>query len=381
MMKKVIFFTNIPAPYRITLFNDLERLRIASNRQFDFEVLFMRITESNRQWIVDTNEFAFKYRIGNGFYLPFMGFFLHLNPGLIRHATRSKNEIILGASWNNLNVLLIVLLKRLGLVQNILSIWSEANYLTTRSQKKSVLRDKLRSWVFSSIDGTFIVPGKMSLLSFEKWKIIVKKSLILPNIVSKSLFNSNFIKRHEFHYRPIFLIVAQLVEPIKGILNFIKAIGEENIRIIEIRIIGIGSHERSYKKYVFENNYSDNIHFLGNLRQEEVNIQYEQADIFVLPSFSDQSPLTVVEAINKGLPLIISERCGNHFEALESGKNGYIFDPYDPLDIKNKFELILSQRDQWPSFSAHSKIIAKEKFDNETILTNLIEGLIANDTN
>lgn len=341
----------------------------------------MRITESNRQWIVNTKEFAFKYRIGKGFYLPFMGMFLHLNPSLIRYATRSKNEIILGASWNNLNVILIVLLKRLGLIQNILSIWSEANYLTTRSQKKSVLRDKLRSWVFSSIDGTFIVPGKMSLISFEHWQINFKNSLLLPNLVSKSLFFQYTQKTFFDTANPTFLIVARLNESLKGILNFIKAIGKENINRINLKIVGEGSDKGFYNFYIKENKLDKNICLLGNISQEEVSNEYDKADVFLLPSFSDQSPLTVIEATNKGLPLLISDRCGNHFEAVEPGKNGYTFNPYDPSDIKNKFELMLSQRDQWPVFSIHSKKIAEEKFDNETVLTNLIEGLIANDTN
>jgi len=60
---RFIFFTNIVAPYRVALFNELEELRQGTN--FDFEVFFMRKTESNRQWDVDLKAITFKYRIGN----------------------------------------------------------------------------------------------------------------------------------------------------------------------------------------------------------------------------------------------------------------------------------------------------------------------------
>ena len=370
--KKVVFLTNIVAPYRVFLFNKLEEIRASSS--FDFEVYFMRMTEADRNWDVKLSDLKFKYIVGNGFYLMIKGFHLHFNPVLIFKLIRSKHEIVLGSSWNDLNVLTIALLKSFGLIKNKLSVWSEANYLTISSQKRSKIRDRLRKWFFLQIDGNFIVPGQMSIKSFEKWEIPVSKVVILPNLVSSQIFKSNSLYKENLGEKPIFVMVARLEENIKGIMNFFVSVGNENLKKVIIRIAGTGSCFDDYIKYIQLNKLEQNIFLLGELSQEEVRLEYENADVFVLPSYTDASPLVLVEAIFSGLPILVSERCGNHFEAVINGQNGYTFDPLNQTDIKNKFDLILSGRNKWKDFSKSSLQIAKSNFDSDSILASFIKS-------
>jgi glycosyltransferase involved in cell wall biosynthesis len=374
--KKVIFFTNIVAPYRVSLFNKLEEIR-KNHPLFDFEVYFMRKTEADRNWEIKLDSLIFKYLIGKGAYAMIKGFHFHLNPILIFKLIRSKNEIILGSSWNDINVLTIALLKSLGLISNKLSVWSEANYLTINSQKANRLRDRLRSWFFSKIDGSFILPGKMSILSFEKWDIHVKNNLILPNLVSGPLFKREKPYWHDISKSPVLFIVARLEENLKGILNFFEALGPDKLREVNIRIAGTGSSMDDYVNYVKINKLENNIVFLGNLSQPEISKEYINASFFVLPSYSDPSPLAIVEAISSGLPILASDRCGNHFEAIISGQNGYTFDPFDRKDIKEKFDAMMSQKNKWNEFSDKSLQIAKDNFNCDHILSNLIDHFLA----
>lgn len=373
--KKVIFLTNIVAPYRVVLFNELEAVRC--DLPFDFQVFFMRITESNRKWDIDLNELTFKYRIGNGFYLNAGLMFFHFNPLLIKACIKSRQEIVLGASWNNLNALTLVMLKRLGLISNKLSVWSEANYLTNTSQTRNRLRDLLRKWFFKGIDGSFIVPGHMAVISFEKWKIDVAKFIYLPNLISKERFKALKLKDHNADGRlPVFLLVARLKEKDKGILNFLQAVGPEYLRKVELRIAGSGPSLNAYQEYVRDHSLQRHVQFLGNLSQDQISEQYREADVFLLPSFSDPSPLTVVEAIHSGLPLLISERCGNHYEALRVGENGYTFDPYHKKDVQQKFLKMLDEQSRWNDFAARSVAIANDSFNNRRILRELAERLM-----
>jgi glycosyltransferase involved in cell wall biosynthesis len=366
-IKKIIFFTNVVAPYRVSLFNLMEKIRLENHGFYDFEVYFMRISEYGRNWNIEIDRLKFKFTIGNGFYIHLGYLHLHFNPVLIFRLIQSRDEIILGSSWNDLNVLSLVVLKRLGFVKNRFSIWSEANYLTIQSKRKNFLRDKLRSFVFKSIDGSFIVPGEMALLSFEKWKINVKSVIKLPNLVSDQLFF-----RSDIYFvdptRPIFLIVARLEEELKGISNFMDAIGIYNLKKIQLRIVGTGSSFDRYAQYIEKHNLKENVTLLGNLSQEQVSFEYKAANVFVLPSFSDPSPLSIVEAIFTGLPVFISNRCGNHFETVENGVNGYLFDPYRAGDIKTKFELLMSNISNWSKFSNKSIEIANANFRGEKVI-------------
>ncbi len=373
-VKKIIFFTNIVAPYRIFLFNKLEEVK-AKESSFEFEVYFMRMTEADRDWDVNLDDLKFKYSIGKGFYLMIRGFHFHFNPLLVLKLIRSKHEIILGSSWNDFNVLSIALLKKIGLVTNKISVWSEANYLTTNNQKKSKFRDRLRKWFFSQVDGSFIVPGKMSILSFKRWGIPFKDIIILPNLVSNSMFERTSDYKCNIDGKPVVFLVARLEEHLKGIKNFLESIGQNNLRKVIVRIAGTGSSKKDYIDYIKFNKLEDNIFLLGNLSQEQISLEYKNAHIFALPSYSDPSPLALVEAIFSGLPVLVSERCGNHFEAVINGENGYTFDPFDPEDIKTKFNTLLSQNNYWGDFSKRSVEIARANFNAEIVLTNFVQSV------
>jgi len=369
--RKVIFFTNIIAPYRVFLFNELEK--VSKENSFDFEVYFMRETESNRDWNIDKNNIRFKYKVGNGLYFRIKSYFGHFNPILIFNLIKNNEEIILGASWNNLNVLLIALLKTCGIIKNKLSIWTEANYMTNESQQKNKFRDILKKWFFSKIDGNFVVPGKMATISFDKWGIPYKNIVIFPNLVNDKVFRREIPYNNYMDQLPIFFIVARLEENIKGIKNFLIAIGLNNTKKIMLRIAGTGASLNEYINYVRTNDLEKNVVFLGNLTEEEISKEYKKSNVFVLPSFSDPSPLTIVEAIHSGLPVLISERCGNHFETVEEGENGYIFDPLDHEETKSKFEKLLENRYLWNKFSEKSCRIANKNFNPQNSLRNFIK--------
>ncbi len=374
-IKKIIFFTNIVAPYRVSFFNDLENYKHSFKGQFDFEVFFMRLSEVDRHWNVDLSIINFKYTIGNGFYLYQKPIHIHFNPLLIWKLIKSRDEIILGSSWNDLNILLVIILKRIGFINVRLSIWSEANYLTLYSSKRSVLRDMIRKWVFNTIDGSFIVPGEMSLLSFEKWAIKYKNVIKLPNLPSNEVFSTRSEPRI-IEKKPVFLIVARLEEELKGILNFFLAIGVKNLKHIEVRIAGTGNSYNSYKKYVFDNDLADTICFLGQLSQLDLSLEYKNADVFVLPSYSDPSPLSLVEALYSGLTMFVSNRCGNYFEAVVEGENGYTFDPFLPEEIRRKFEFLMEQRGSWSVFSKKSIELADKNFNPEKVMNTFISSII-----
>jgi glycosyltransferase involved in cell wall biosynthesis len=119
-----------------------------------------------------------------------------------------------------------------------------------------------------------------------------------------------------------------------------------------------------------------NIFLLGELNQNELSLEYKNADVFVLPSYSDPSPLAVVEALFSGLPLLLSNRCGNHFEALVEGENGFVFDPFDKADIVTSFQKLINNRSSWQFYGSRSIQIADTNFNHESTCHALIDSFI-----
>jgi glycosyltransferase, group 1 family len=341
----------------------------------------MRESEMGRSWRIDLKKLNYPHFIdtkGFYFFLKKIGFHFHFNPFLVCRLLKEKeSELILGGSWNDINVITLCVLKRLGITKKRFHIWSEANMNTLGARKDSLIKRTIRNFVFNTIDGNFIVPGKMAELTFEKWNIKPKKFVHLPNLIDENVFQleSNYLEKRKQNTLPVFFMPARLIESIKGILNFFNAIGVENIKKAIFLIAGDGDDENLYKEYIDKNNLGENIILLGFQDYQQINKLYNKANIFLLSSFTDASPLVVVEALKMKMPLFISTYCGNHYEALKEGVNGYSFDPYNPNEIKKKYEKLISEKEMFDKYGLNSFQIYLNNFDKNTRIENFIHQM------
>lgn len=368
---KYIFLQNIIAPYRVSLFNYLKKCG------FDFEVLYMSLSESDRNWKINLDTLKYDYILDKGLYYQFKGFHLHFNWKLIKYIYSNPSTIILGSSWNDLNVMTLCLMKRIGLLKHHnLIFWTEANYMTIGARKSNYLRDCLRNYIFNSNIFGFVVPGQMALLTLQRWNVKIRNYCFLPNVIEEDRLKE-FVGQRSYASVPNFIMPVRIEEKIKGIINFFEAIGIENIKRCKFHILGDGSDRKLVEDYVNKNNLKDSIILYGFCETPSIVKHYIMADAFLLPSFSDQSPLAIVEACYYKLPLLISERCGNHYETLVEGKNGYKFDPDNHIEVRNKFEQFLNCRSEWPIMGEVSRKMYEDNFAQRKVIEKFINSVQA----
>lgn len=366
-MSKFVFVQNIFAPYRIFLFNLLHE------KGLNMEVFYQSETENGRSWKIDHSELKHPYWVDKkSIYFQIRKYHIHINPRMfIRILRLSKNTNVQLAGWDNIDTFILCTLKKLGLIRKKFSISCEANYLSQEGLVPNKgFRNWIRKYVMSSIDGFTIIPGKMPILALKHFGVDINKLnfALLPNMIEEyKVFPIEGIK--EEHQLPIFIIPARLIEYYKGILNFFKSIGNENIRKAIFWIAGDGEDQELYEKFIFENKLSEHIQLLGFKNMDEMNILYNKADAMLLPSFYDASPLSLIEATRVGLPILCSNHCGNHFECVVPGHNGEIFDPCDMEQVKRVFEKFLSDRSKWKQYSDRSLSIYKETLCVDQILS------------
>ncbi|MFJ1331677.1 glycosyltransferase family 4 protein [Capnocytophaga canimorsus] len=341
----------------------------------------MAKSEKDRNWEFDKESLEHPYfvdKTGIYFFIKKVGFHFHFNPYLIYKVLKSKaSDIILGGSWNDINILIFCVLKKMRITRKIYHIWSEANIYTLGSQNDSSIKRKLRNFVFKTVDGNFIVPGRMSELTFNKWGVKNKRFVLLPNLINESTFSidQGSSEKRKKNDLPIFFMPVRLLERIKGILNFFNAIGIDNIKKAKFLIAGNGDDSQVYQSFVMDNNLQENIILLGFQDYHQINQLYNQANVFLLPSFSDPSPLSLVEALKMKLPVLVSLHCGNHYEALKDGYNGYGFNPYNPLEIKGKFEKLMLERDKWELQGQNSYQMYLNNFDKKKSIESFMKQM------
>ena len=97
-----------------------------------------------------------------------------------------------------------------------------------------------------------------------------------------------------------------------------------------LSIIGSGEQEEQLMKFAYKNEVNAN--FLGNMPNHELPEIINQHELFILPSFYENMPKTLLEAMACGLPVIGTDVKGIN-EVIEHRKNGIICNT-DPDSIR-----------------------------------------------
>jgi UDP-glucose:(heptosyl)LPS alpha-1,3-glucosyltransferase len=125
----------------------------------------------------------------------------------------------------------------------------------------------------------------------------------------------------------------------KGLGALVEAMGLLKERAPKLVIVG-GEDPASYQARAGELGIGDRITWAG--RVSNVNDYYALADIFVLPTLSDPSPLAPLEAMAHGCAAVVS--CGRYTGAAELTRDGeaiLLEDPKSPPEIAAAIERLL----------------------------------------
>jgi len=143
--------------------------------------------------------------------------------------------------------------------------------------------------------------------------------------------------------KPIILYSGRLMA-LKGLPTLIEAAGTV-LKDIDIHLViaGTGERERWIKLMndakIPERSYS----FLGYVPYESMHELYAIADIFVLPSFTESFPLTILEAMSSQKAVIASD-VGGIPEIIENGKDGLLIRPGDAKELSRAIVSLIKDK-------------------------------------
>lgn len=112
--------------------------------------------------------------------------------------------------------------------------------------------------------------------------------------------------------------VNDLIEAMKLIVD--------KLPTAKLVLVGYGYEEQKLKKLTRDLLLDDNVSFIGKQGGKRLINEYKRSHVFVLPSLSEGQPLTVLEALVAGLP-IVATNVGGIPEVVKDGKNGLLIAP------------------------------------------------------
>jgi colanic acid/amylovoran biosynthesis glycosyltransferase len=101
-----------------------------------------------------------------------------------------------------------------------------------------------------------------------------------------------------------------------------------------LTLLGDGPERTALEMEVKENGLTEMVHFAGFASQETVRDTLQNSDVFILPSFAEGVPVSLMEAMACGVP-VIGTNVGGVTELIEHGVSGMVVAPSDDVALQN----------------------------------------------
>lgn len=335
-MRKVLFVTNYPSPYRVDFFSELGK-----KQKVSLTVLFLENPEE--QTHRDPSWFISSYE---GFSAGFLKKSIIIKDGLFictgifKYLREQYDEVIFGG-FNYLSMMCAMVW--MNLHKKSYSIEIDGAFVSNDSFLKSCVKK-----YFISHAERYYCTGKESekyLLHYggKKEKIFYYpfSSVREKNILSQPL---SCTRKDEFKCilgiseKKMGLFVGQIIDR-KGVDVLLKAAAQIPK---EIGIYVVGGMPREHDVEFIKKHQLTNVHFVGFKKKEQLAQYYCAADMMVFPTREDIWGLVVNEALSYGLPVITTDRCIAGLEMVDDGKTGIIIKSDDDQGLANAIKEVLT---------------------------------------
>jgi len=140
---------------------------------------------------------------------------------------------------------------------------------------------------------------------------------------------------------PVFIYVGRVhYEAQKRVKDLIEAAGQLRGNFL-VRIIGSGSDDDMAKLHALEDKFglAAKIEWLGWVKDPWSAVS--EASAMVQPSAYEGFSMVLIEALARGLPVIASDFDGISAEAIEAGKNGWLFPPGNVDELRKIMQAVV----------------------------------------
>lgn len=174
------------------------------------------------------------------------------------------------------------------------------------------------------------------------------------------------------------LTVARL-NPSKGIDHALRAIAQAKQKGLEITylVAGEGPDRERLEALIKELRLESNVRLLGTTGESEVISLLQHSDAFILPSvgLGEAAPVSVMEAMSCGLPVICS-RIGGTPDMISDGIDGFLTPQKDEAAILAAIERLTNDLDLRSRIGRTARVRAEREFDHHAMAARLLHYIV-----
>ncbi|MEE2887664.1 MAG: glycosyltransferase family 4 protein [Planctomycetota bacterium] len=199
-----------------------------------------------------------------------------------------------------------------------------------------------RTWIrrilLRSTTGIAVPSRNLQNLAMKLWKQPAEKVCFLPNGVDLERFHPQSVAErsvvigHVAHLRP---------EKNQGLLLAAFA-ATPSRHLARLRIVGDGGERAGLETLARDLGVGDLVDFVGSV--DDTAPVYREMDVFALSSDTEQMPLTVLEAMASGLPIVATD-VGDVRAMVHQSNQGLMSPPADARALSLNLERLITDPD------------------------------------
>lgn len=304
------------------------------------------------------------------------GFFRFVNLGMILKLIREPKSIIIVHGYHYFTHLMILMLGKLfGHTICFRSDVPNNHEILKTGWKQKIKKLGLKYILFPNIN-YFLFVGTQNKLFYESYNITQKRLISSPYAIDNERFR-NYVCDKEAVRTSLGIGLKDKVITFSGKyihkkrpLDLLKAFDKLNEKKVWVIFIGNGELKSCMEKYILEKKLQKVI-MTGFVNQQEIPKYYAIADLFVMCSEQGEHwGLSVNEAMNFDVPLVLSDLTGCAVDLVVPGENGYIFETGNVSQLTSKIKGILIDNQLLGDITSKNLI---NEFSYQSVLKNLIK--------
>ncbi len=313
---RLVIVTNIPAPYRIPVYNLL-----AQEPDLNLHVVFCSGREPDREW--NLGQAGFAHTFLNQSFVRYRGRFIHINHDVWSVLLSLRPDVVVTTGFNPTHLLAYAWARLHG---------ARHVAMTDGTLESEARLSALHRWIRLHVyqhTVAFIAASDGGMRLYRSYGIdddaMFKSHLCADNAL---FFNAPpQAKQYDFIFCGRFEVVKNPFFALDVALEVGRRLG----RRVSIVFVGSGGLEARIRTHARDLEADVETTFAGFARQEALPAWYGAARVLLFPTQWDPWGVVANEACAAGVPVLVTEAAGAANELVRHGENGFVL----PLDLEH----------------------------------------------
>jgi len=222
--------------------------------------------------------------------------------------------------------------------------------------------------IFKRVVDYYIAITKQMARDLTELGITTNRIIYLPNSINVNSFHPEGVKEDN-----LLLYVGRIV-PVKGLHVLLESLRclRQSTRLLIVGPIGDFKYYEDIIQQIERENRKGKhkITYLGTVPQPELMETYQKSSIFILPSFWEAFPVTILEALSCETPVITTPVGGNP-KVIRNFENGILVPVNDPFKLAEAINYLLDNKDRRLEMGRKGRELVTKNFSVEVIAKRL----------